>query len=184
MTGVLSTIQTNLPHLPKQPPFHAENGEKKSTINQLNTLFPATQITPPQFIQSDFIHANKISQVKLSEVVVIADKILQKIREKYQSPNSFQTSDNQLISVPNTADEKLLTKSQTFQTQPMPTLRFGNTGVSVRILQRLLASNGYGVPIDGFFGPLTETAVKAFQNQHHLLVDGIVGQGTWWRLTF
>ncbi|MHC5821712.1 MAG: peptidoglycan-binding domain-containing protein, partial [Nostoc sp.] len=33
------------------------------------------------------------------------------------------------------------------------------------------------------YGALTETAVKAFQNQQNLGVDGIVGQQTWRTLT-
>ncbi|MFM6270933.1 MAG: peptidoglycan-binding domain-containing protein, partial [Dolichospermum sp.] len=33
------------------------------------------------------------------------------------------------------------------------------------------------------FGPITETAVKAFQNRRTLSADGMVGQKTWWELT-
>lgn len=65
----------------------------------------------------------------------------------------------------------------------LPVLRFGTTGISVRVLQRLLASNGYGVEIDGRFGALTEAAVKAFQSQQEITIDGIVGQVTWSELT-
>lgn len=57
----------------------------------------------------------------------------------------------------------------------LPTLRFGSSGVAVRVLQRLLLSNGYAIRVDGIFGALTEAAVKAFQNQHTLAADGIVG---------
>jgi peptidoglycan hydrolase-like protein with peptidoglycan-binding domain len=67
--------------------------------------------------------------------------------------------------------------------QNLPTLRFGDSGNAVRVLQRLLSSNGYPVRIDGNFGALTETAVKAFQSQQNLLVDGIVGPKTWQKLT-
>ncbi len=61
----------------------------------------------------------------------------------------------------------------------LPTLRFGDRGNSVRILQRLLVAKGYPIGIDGDFGVLTETAVKAFQSRRGLAADGIVGQRTW-----
>ena len=61
----------------------------------------------------------------------------------------------------------------------LPNLRFGDSGDAVRVLQRLLINNRYAVKIDGVFGALTETAVKAFQNQRNLNADGIVGQRTW-----
>lgn len=61
----------------------------------------------------------------------------------------------------------------------LPTLHFGHTGIPVKILQRLLIYNGYAISVDGIFGALTETAVKAFQNQRDLGVDGVVGNKTW-----
>lgn len=45
------------------------------------------------------------------------------------------------------------------------------------MIQRLL--NLYP---DGIFGPLTEEAVKDFQEEKHLKVDGIVGLATWQKL--
>ncbi len=58
-------------------------------------------------------------------------------------------------------------------------LRRGSFGDSVRELQELLASQGYGIAIDGDFGAATELAVKLFQQNHNLTVDGIVGRQTW-----
>jgi peptidoglycan hydrolase-like protein with peptidoglycan-binding domain len=66
---------------------------------------------------------------------------------------------------------------------PMPSLRFGDSGDAVRVLQRLLINNRYAVRVDGVFGALTETAVRAFQNQRNLLPDGVVGSRTWRELT-
>ncbi|WP_237660873.1 peptidoglycan-binding protein [Tepidanaerobacter sp. GT38] len=55
----------------------------------------------------------------------------------------------------------------------------GLQGEDVKELQSKLESLGYDVgPIDGIFGPLTENAVKAFQKDNGLVVDGIVGQET------
>ena len=35
-------------------------------------------------------------------------------------------------------------------------------------------------PVDGDFGPKTEAAVKAYQQDRGVHVDGIVGDQTWW----
>lgn len=67
--------------------------------------------------------------------------------------------------------------------QRLPNLSFGTSGLSVRILQRLLLANGYPIRVDGNFGALTETAVKAFQSNRNLAIDGVVGQQTWQQLT-
>jgi hypothetical protein len=53
-------------------------------------------------------------------------------------------------------------------------------GDDVRELQQRLADLGYievGI-VDGIFGPLTQEAVKAFQQNNNLTIDGIVGPQT------
>ncbi len=61
----------------------------------------------------------------------------------------------------------------------MATIRMGDTGDDVKTLQALLTDNGFHCVSDGDFGPITESKVKAFQNQNGLDVDGIVGPATW-----
>ncbi len=39
-------------------------------------------------------------------------------------------------------------------------------------------------PVDGIFGPKTETTVKAFQKQFSLVVDGLVGMATWYKISY
>ena len=56
----------------------------------------------------------------------------------------------------------------------MKTLRIGDTGEDVMMLQKLL-----GVHADGLFGKNTETALKMFQAHNRLDVDGIAGPKTW-----
>lgn len=60
-----------------------------------------------------------------------------------------------------------------------PTIRRGDTGEAVKLIQRFLGVVGPGDPGYGTFGPLTETAVRKYQAMRGLEVDGICGQQTW-----
>ena len=55
-------------------------------------------------------------------------------------------------------------------------LKLGSQGTEVQALQQRLAALGYyNGAIDGDFGRVTDTAVKAFQRANGLYVDGVVG---------
>jgi len=56
----------------------------------------------------------------------------------------------------------------------MQVLKKGSKGESVRTLQDFLK-----IPVDGDFGPKTESAVKSYQKKNGLVVDGVVGPKTW-----
>lgn len=65
-------------------------------------------------------------------------------------------------------------------------LRVGSSGQYVFIIQELLnaiAVNYPNIPLiyppDGIFGSQTEAAVRVFQQQFNLDVDGVVGRNTW-----
>lgn len=73
--------------------------------------------------------------------------------------------------------ERELFLGNTNKTVNKPTLRRGASGKAVGELQRLL-----GIKDDKIFGYATETAVKVFQKQRGLVVDGCVGQKTWTEL--
>ena len=61
-----------------------------------------------------------------------------------------------------------------------PVLRKGSNDPAVRDLQQALKALGHDPgPIDGVFGNATESAVKAFQQEKEITVDGIVGKVTW-----
>lgn len=64
-----------------------------------------------------------------------------------------------------------------------PTLKSGSMGSSVKELQQKLNSKGYSLNCDGIFGAKTIAAVKAFQKDNRLVVDGIVGTKTWAELS-
>ena len=67
-----------------------------------------------------------------------------------------------------------------------PVVQRGATGGAVSGLQKgLLKFGGAGSATDpgaadGNFGPRTEAAVEAYQAQHALQNDGVVGPRTWW----
>lgn len=60
-------------------------------------------------------------------------------------------------------------------------LRRGSVGARVSELQELLKKNGFWThpSITQNFGPVTETAVRNFQKERGLSVDGLVGPKTW-----
>jgi peptidoglycan hydrolase-like protein with peptidoglycan-binding domain len=62
---------------------------------------------------------------------------------------------------------------------PWPLIRKGDQQHPVKTLQHLLRARGHNVAVDGIFGPNTDAAVRAFQQQKGLAVDGIVGPNTW-----
>ncbi|MBM6925180.1 peptidoglycan-binding protein [Pseudoflavonifractor phocaeensis] len=70
-------------------------------------------------------------------------------------------------------------------------IRRGATGEAVQRIQVMLnrISQDYPAipkiyPVDGIFGSATENAVKKFQQIFDLTADGIVGNGTWYKMVF
>lgn len=60
------------------------------------------------------------------------------------------------------------------------TVKYGSRGADVTYLQECLNERSYSVgSVDGIFGNKTLAAVKAFQADYGLTVDGIVGPKTW-----
>jgi Putative peptidoglycan binding domain len=227
MTGVLTTGQPSLPKLPEQQPFQPDNPVQQSTQERSNEVVPATEITPPEFIQldgnlqvahsplngehrnilSNFTDNIKSIQSKFSylgkdtaidgfhlrgiSVVAAVNSLVRQelpiisFSDEQSSGESIITrSRSRSVSVRRSVSKgESLNLKPKFINQNLPTLGFGNSGIPVKVLQRLLLSNGYAVRVDGVFGALTESAVKAFQNRRNLGVDGVVGFITWRELT-
>jgi hypothetical protein len=62
---------------------------------------------------------------------------------------------------------------------PATTLKPGDTGTQVAVLQRALASLGFSSgKVDGLYGSATTNAVKRFQRSVGLTADGILGPAT------
>lgn len=64
--------------------------------------------------------------------------------------------------------------------KPKMVLRKGDRGEAVEYLQTVLKQQGYDCgTVDGIFGSKTVSAVKAYQYDHGLTPDGVVGAHTW-----
>ena len=68
-------------------------------------------------------------------------------------------------------------------------LSVGSSGEAVEVVQTSLnrVSQDYPAipkiwPVDGVFGPATQSAVRRFQEIFNLTADGVVGKATWYRL--
>lgn len=61
----------------------------------------------------------------------------------------------------------------------MQTIKMRSRGPSVAYLQELLGKLGYQIPATGYFGNMTDAAVRDFQLKNSLVSDGEVGIKTW-----
>jgi murein L,D-transpeptidase YcbB/YkuD len=193
MAGVLAPLQTYIPNLRKTP---IANPDSNVSYLGRNSLLSTVKVTPPEFIQS-----HKKSHNSSSNTSVTASKQYQNLlnnRSNEILSGRFLTVDNsqhpqetsnevqekeQSITAKNNSEQVPEDSDKFLTTQAPPTISFGSKGVSVRILQQLLSSNGYGVGINGKFTAVTEIAVKSFQGQRNLEIDGVVGPSTWSELT-
>ena len=70
----------------------------------------------------------------------------------------------------------------------MTILKKGSRDASVTDLQNILRELDYNIPVTGVFDTDTFKAVRNFQSSHldkhdrPLVVDGVVGEITWWAL--
>lgn len=70
-------------------------------------------------------------------------------------------------------------KEEVKETPKVKTLKKGSSGADVKTLQTRLNELGYDCgKVDGKYGDKTAAAVKAFQKDHNLTVDGIAGAKT------
>ncbi|WP_242054138.1 peptidoglycan-binding domain-containing protein [Nostoc sp. FACHB-888] len=213
MAGVLTTKQLSPVNLLQQQPFKIGNGVNHSIQSQLSPNAQAipleflqsdrsaqTDLSIPPRKKENLLHKFRRNKHSLDYSRLVQSKkyasslnkdhtkkenLLHKFRRKnpFLDYSSLVQSDKYAQSLGKDC-AKPLGESEKFNSKSLPNLKFGSSGIAVRALQRLLVSNGYPIGVDGDFGPLTETAVMAFQNQQNLRVDGIVGQRTWHTLSF
>lgn len=85
---------------------------------------------------------------------------------------------------------ELIERSEQVDTDPVergdlnwPAIADGtNHHVQARVAQHLLNEHGASLDVDGHFGPLTEDAVRSFQESNDLDIDGVIGPETWSKL--
>ncbi len=67
----------------------------------------------------------------------------------------------------------------------LPEVKLGDHGSAVRLLQRILIANCFlnNSNYNATFDQATKQAVKNYQADYGLTVDGIVGAQTWFQLT-
>lgn len=58
------------------------------------------------------------------------------------------------------------------------TVRYGDRGGNVIVLQRMLHKHGHQLAVDGIFGPDTRRTVERFQAARRIVIDGIAGPRT------
>lgn len=86
---------------------------------------------------------------------------------------------NKDSAIKNNADQTTDTSTSS-SAIPHTLLKKGARGDEVKVLQRRLNELGYACgTVDGVFGGRTYAAVRAFQKDHGLLIDGEVGPQTW-----
>jgi peptidoglycan hydrolase-like protein with peptidoglycan-binding domain len=74
----------------------------------------------------------------------------------------------------------LETWEQSMGNPGQPTISFGDTGNTVRRLERALRRTPeLDIKVNGVFGGQVESAVKAFQTAADIVADGVVGPNTW-----
>jgi len=95
----------------------------------------------------------------------VSDQEIQDTQNVLQSSNPFgANSTSKILGTNNSTDGSL---------------RLGTTGDKVKELQQWLTDyDYYSGDIDGIFGEDTETAVRNFQEEAGLIVDGVVGNDT------
>ncbi|MEU6158267.1 peptidoglycan-binding protein [Streptomyces sp. NPDC047130] len=59
------------------------------------------------------------------------------------------------------------------------TVKSGSTGSAVKAAQIQLNVYNHGLSVDGSFGTKTRSATLAFQKNHRLAADGVIGPNTW-----
>ena len=133
----------------------------------------------------------KIEAKTLDQIKVEASSLLKQIEALSQQAqaltsifNIYPTMTTSTVTTPSgivSSPYAVSTNSMQVSTNPImlpttSTLKLGDAGQEVKSLQELLAQKGYlqSVP-DGKFGTATQNAVKAFQTEQNLKVDGIAG---------
>lgn len=129
----------------------------------------------------DFISASRYANLK--------ECLTYKQYAEFLKADGYATSSSYIQTLCNTVTKYNLTRWDEeeipLHLQKRRTIKFAlplMSGSDVIIIQKILVAQGYDIGstgIDGVYGKKTEAAVKKFQSERGLVVDGIVGVKTW-----
>lgn len=126
----------------------------------------------------DFIDSSRYANLKNAKDYTEYAKMLK--------ADGWATSSTYVNTLTSTVKKHGLTQydNNTSNIKPLdPLLKKGSRGEAVITAQALLVAAGYDLgKIDGIFGPKTDAAVRKFQSDNKLMVDGIIGAKTWQKL--
>lgn len=98
---------------------------------------------------------------------------------KVNTPVIITTTSKSFVSIATSNGFKVSNSTAPVNVNNSQILKKGSRGSAVKELQRQLTDLDYNTKgIDGVFGSNTEKAVRQFQKDHHLVVDGVVGPAT------
>ena len=142
-----------------------------------------------ELLYSEDVKANILSFGDKSDVVLECQKILKKLGYMYTEPDGMYGSDT-LSAVKRFQENNGLTADGYLGPSTLAVLhsntalanglKLGVSGDNVLRLQELLKKYGYleQANLTGYFGTVTEDAVKQFQRNNGLTCDGIAGSNT------
>lgn len=129
----------------------------------------------------DFISAPRYANLK--------ECLTYKQYAEFLKADGYATSSSYIQTLCNTVTKYNLTRWDEeeipLHLQKRRTIKFAlplMSGSDVIIIQKILVAQGYDIGstgVDGVYGKKTEAAVKKFQSERGLVVDGIVGVKTW-----
>ncbi|WP_096188942.1 C40 family peptidase [Evansella halocellulosilytica] len=152
--------------------------KEQSSINEFELLFPSSKVEAHPYRQSMALVPPVIQQtnrtdkqIKTSSEISLSLVPRQTTLRSKELSREDQEKFNQDRDLNHTSLESPWPKDTL--------LSVGDQGEKVKTIQKNLSDSGYYVTsIDGVFGEKTKDAVKHYQRDHGLKIDGIVGEET------
>lgn len=135
-------------------------------------------VAPTAYVEVDFHDVPEVAKWLTENQARIAKAICQGICDYYKKPYVPDSSEED-VPDPEPAPKP------SGKIEGLPVVKSGSRGDAAKIVQGALIANGYSCGtsgIDGIFGTASVAALKSYQKDMKLTVDGIVGPATWGKL--